>query len=355
VSAKRVLIVRLSAIGDVVHTLPALAALRRALPDAHLAWIVESLAAPLLEGHPLLDEVIVYPRGKWRENGYVLSLADVIRFAAGIRRRRFDTAIDFQGLTKSAAIPWFNGIPTRIGFGGEDAREMSGWFYTVHLTPPDDLVHVVHRNLYLLTAFGITAPAVEFPFPDLSAEREAVTQRLEQEGIGRGEQMVFLNPGAGWETKRWPAEYYGRLAARIAREDECRVLITWGPGEETLVEAALAEVPAELRDRVHRAPPTTIREFAALLDRCRVFVSGDTGPVHIAAARGVPVVGVYGGSDPKRNGPIGPGHVHILDNPDVECHPCWQVRCDNPPPRCLGTITPEVAFQEVQRLLRGSI
>jgi len=354
VSGRRVLMVRLSAIGDVVHTLPALAALRRAWPDSHLAWIVESLSAPLLEGHPMLDEVIVYPRDQWRKKGYWRSLGDVWRFAGGIRRRRFDVAIDFQGLTKSAAIPWFNGIPERIGFGDADGRELSRWFYTARPTPPDHLRHVVHRNLYLLTALGITEPAVEFPFPDLSAERERIDRRFDEQGIGPNERLVFLNPGAGWETKRWPSEYFGRLAGLIAREADCGVLITWGPGEEGLVESALGEVPADARKRVHRAPPTTVREFVAMLDRCRLMVGGDTGPVHLAAARGVPVVSAYGGSDPRRNGPLGPGRVHILDNPEVECYPCWQVRCDNPPPRCLTTITPEAAFEAVREMLRHS-
>lgn len=351
-SAPRVLIVRLSAIGDVVHVLPALAALRRAMPDAHLAWIVESLSAPLLEGHPMLDELIVYPRARWRRQGYLRSLAgDARRFFGEMRRRRFDVAIDFQGLTKSAIIPWLSKIPTRIGYGGDDGREISRWFYTARPTPPDEIRHVVHRNLYLLTALGVTAPALEFLFPDFSAEREQVSRLLEEQGIGADERLVLLNPGAGWETKRWPAEYFGRLAARIARDLGRSVLLTWGPGEEALIEQALGEVPADVRPHVHRAPRTTLREFVALLDRCLVMVGGDTGPVHLAAARGVPVVAIYGGSDPKRNSPLGHKLVRVLDNPEVECYPCWQVRCDNPPPRCLTTIAPETVLQAIRETL----
>ena len=351
-SRQRILIVRLSAIGDVVHTLPALAALRRAMPEAHLAWIVESLSAPLLEGHPTIDELIVYPRARWKERGYLRSLPRDIRgFFGQMRRRRFDVAIDFQGLTKSALIPWLSSIPTRIGFGGEDGREISRWFYTARLTPPDEVRHVIHRNLHLLAGLGITTQSVEFPFPDLSAERERMDRRLEQQGIHSRERLVFLNPGAGWETKRWPAEYFGRLAGLIVRENDCGVLMTWGPGEEALVGTALGEVPADLRERVHRAPPTTLRELAALLDRCSVMVGGDTGPVHLAAARGVPVVGIYGGSDPKRNGPItGPACIQIIENTEVECIHCWQVHCDNPPPKCLITIKPETVFEAVRAI-----
>lgn len=370
-SGPRVLIVRLSAIGDVVHTLPALAALRRTLPDAHIAWLVESLSAPLLEGNPLLDELIVYPRSQWRKQGYCRSFVggDMWRFFRELQRRRFDVAIDFQGLTKSALIPWLSGIPTRIGFGGVDGRELSQWLYTVRPAPPDELRHVIHRNLYLLTALSRTGcqpvspqspPAdeamtgyqpvpLEFPFPDLSAESERVARLLENQGFQADEKMAFLNPGAGWETKRWPPEYFGRLAAMIVRELGCRVLLTWGPGEEPLVETALHEVPTDLRAGVQRAPATTLREFVALLDRCLVMVGGDTGPVHLAAARGVPVVAVYGGSDAQRNGPLGPGRVRVLTDPNVECLPCWKVRCDAPPPRCMTSVTPDMVFRAIKK------
>jgi len=352
VSAPRILIVRLSAVGDVVHALPGLAALRRALPQAHIGWIVESACAPLLRGNPLLDELIVYPRSDWRKKGYLRSLpGDVRRFFAQMRRRRFDVAIDFQGLTKSALIPWLAAVPRRIGFGGEDGREISRLFYTERLRPPDDVAHVVRRNLYLLRALGIADPPLEFPFPDLSAEGETVARRLAEIGIGEKDRFVCMNPGAGWETKRWPPEYFGRLGALVARRLDAWVLLTWGPGEEDLVERVLASVPAGERERVRRAPPTTLRELAALLDRSVAVVGGDTGPVHLAAARGKPVLGIYGGSDPERNGPIGPGPVRILSNPEVSCHPCWKVRCPDPPPRCLTTIEPETAAEALCALL----
>lgn len=352
-NARRILIVRLSAIGDVVHVLPALAALRRALPEAHLAWIVEKLSAPLIEGHSLLDEVILYPRAQWRRRGYVRSLpGDVRRFFGDMRRRRFDVAIDFQGLTKSAMIARFSGIPLRVGYGGEDGREISPWLNNRRLTPPDDVRHVVARNLYLLKALGIENPPVEFPFPDYSEERERIDACLEEEeGIGREERLVFMNPGAGWETKRWPPEYYGRLAGMIACDLGYRVFFTWGPGEERLVEEAYAAVPQIARDHVRWAPPTTVRELAALLDRGVLMIGGDTGPVHLAAARGVPAVCIYGGSDPNRNSPLGSDPIRILDNPELECYPCWQVRCDNPPPRCMTTVEPEAVFEAVRAVL----
>ncbi|MCX8035533.1 MAG: glycosyltransferase family 9 protein [Candidatus Sumerlaeia bacterium] len=362
----RVLLVRLSAIGDVVHTLPSLAALRRALPNAHIAWLVESLSAPLLEGHPQIDELIVYPRRQWRRQGYWRSLGAMRRFAGELRARCFDVAIDFQGLTKSAVIPWLARIPRRIGYGGADGREISRWFYTERITPPDTVVHVIYRNLDLLKALGVFAgegkeepdesdrsdKSVQFVFPDFSAERAQVDSKLSALGIAPDEKPALLNPGAGWETKRWPAESFGRLGAKIARELGCRVLLTWGPGEEALIDAALGEVPAAFCGRVLRAPATSLREFAALCDRACVMVGGDTGPTHLAAARGVPVVALYGGSDAARNGPLGRGPIRVLINPETECVPCWRVRCDNPPPRCLTGITPEQAFEAVCAVLR---
>ena len=354
VTRRRVLIVRLSAIGDVVHVLPALAALRRAWPDAHLAWLVESLSAPLLEGHPLLDEILVYPRKQWRKRGYVRSFlaGDVRRFFGGLRARRFDLAIDFQGLTKSAALPWLAGVPERIGYGDADAREASRWFYTTRCRPAGDCVHVVRRNLALLAPLAVPTEPVEFPFPDYAADRERLDRKLEAEGIGRAEPLVAINPGAGWETKRWPPAHCGALAGMIAREFGCPVLVTWGPGEEALVARTLEAVEPGLRGRVRAAPPTTLRELATLLDRARVAIGGDTGPIHLAAARGVPVVAIYGGSDPKRNGPVGPRPARVLDNPAIPCYPCWKVRCDCATPlACMTTVAPERVLAAVREAM----
>jgi lipopolysaccharide heptosyltransferase I len=346
------LIVRLSAIGDVVHVLPALAALRRAFPEAHIAWIAESLSAQLLEGHPLLDELIVYPRSRWRKRGYIRSMpSDMRRFFAEMRRRRFDTAIDFQGLTKSALIPWMSRIPRRIGYGDEDGREVSRWFYTNRVQPPPDREHVVQRNLALLSTLGIETTNEVFPMPEFSAERPSIDAALAEMGIGPDELLAMMNPGAGWQTKRWPPAHYGRLATLIARSLGWPVLLTWGPGEEPLVAEALEAVDPDQRKRVHRAPSTNLREFAALLDRCRLAIGGDTGPIHLAAARGVPVVCVYGGSDPLRNSPRGDSPVHVLVNPDCECHPCWKVTCAEENPRCLWEIKPEAVYDGIEEVL----
>jgi lipopolysaccharide heptosyltransferase I len=359
ITPNRILIVRLSAIGDVVHVLPALAALRQALPRAHIAWLVEALSAQLLEGHPLLDELIVYPRTQWRQRGYWRSMlaGEMTRFMGELRRRRFDVAIDFQGLTKSAVLPWVGAARRRIGYGGEDGREMSRWFYTERVRPPREAVHVVQRNLSLLAPLGIESAAepliasLEFPFPDYTRERERLDAKLEAIGIGRDERFVAMNPGAGWETKRWPPEHYGALAGAVARACDCRVVLTWGPGEEAAIDAALAAVDPAARDRVHRAPATTLRELATLLDRSLAAVGGDTGPIHLAAARGVPVVALYGGSDPKRNRPVGPIPARVLDDPSNDCYPCWRVRCKAPPPPCLESITPDRVLAAVREAI----
>jgi lipopolysaccharide heptosyltransferase I len=319
------LIVRLSAIGDVIHALPVLDALRRARPDARIGWLVESASAPLLEHHPQLDVLHAIPRKAWRGASFVRRLrSEVAPFFRKLRDERWDVAIDLQGLTKSALAAFASGAPMVIGYGDRDAREASRWLYNRPVSPPPDARHVVARNLALLRGVGIEPP------PDpcgriglLDAEREAAAASLRAAGW-RGEPLVALNPGAGWTSKLWPTAHFAALGKLLHARHGARPLVLWGPKEEPLRDAVMAGLGGT---GAIAAPETRLRELAAVIAQARLFVGGDTGPSHLAAVMGVPVVSLFGASDGHRNAPWPLAAGPMLQRADLGCVPCWKTRC----------------------------
>lgn len=340
----RVLIVRLSAIGDILHGLPVARALKAWRPGLELIWLVEDRFACLLRNVSELDEVIEVPRAGWRREGGPLGVvADGWRLGASLRQRRFDASLDLQGLTKSGLWPWLGRVPVRIGFGDEQGRELNRWLCNVKVVPGEDCRHVVERNLALLEPLGVERPEADLSIPVDEAAEESVEQLRRERGWG--EALALLQPGAGWETKRWPVEYFAQLGDWLARRWRFRVVVLWGPGEKELAEA----VAAGMAEAGELAPETNLLELVELIRGCRLFVGGDTGPMHMAAALGVPTVAIFGASDPVRNGPYGEGHLVLYQ--DLECRPCWRTRCESP--RCLKELGPEGVIARVEEYLAG--
>ena len=297
----RTAIVKLSSIGDVVHALPVAAALKRARPSAHVSWIVEAREATLVSGHPDVDEVIVADTRGWRRRGAV-GVREAWRLARALRRRRFDVAVDLQGLLKSAIVTALTRAPRRIGFTAGASREWASACATNVRVRPPGRAHVVEQYLALLGPLGISEPAVEFRLPVDTVAASFVDRFLAESGVAPSDPLVLVNPGAGRPEKRWPRERFGELARRLTAETGIRVVVVWGPGEERDAEAIAAEGGAT------RAPSTTLREMAALARRARLVIAADTGPLHIAAAVGTPCVGLFGPTSGVRNGPYGPDH-----------------------------------------------
>lgn len=357
----RILIIRLSALGDIIHGLPVLTALREAFPDARLGWLVEDRGAPLLMNHPLIDRLHVLPRDLLKKDLRKRPLATLrgplADFARQLRQQEYTISIDLQGLTKSAAWGRVAGAGMRIGYRGKDAREMSGLFYNVGVEPPADCVHVVHRNLALLKALGVTSPATRFilRLPEETLRDGRRLWGLSGTGGGSPHPRVLLNVGAGWPTKAWPPQYFGELGARLVRMYGARVAIAWGPGEEDAAEAAwlagnsgagarmAGSTPAAdavgAGPGVYRLPATSVLELGGAIAAARLYVGGDTGPTHMAAALGIPVISPFGASDAKRNRPLGSaGETFQLDDPP--CIPCWKTRCEwHEPLACLKHIS----------------
>jgi ADP-heptose:LPS heptosyltransferase len=289
---------------------------RRRHPDAHLAWLVEERSMPVLRRHPDLDETILLPRDALaRELGspdrFFGGLARAGALVAGLRRRRFTASLDFQGTFKSGLCARAAGAPMRAGYDRASVKEGNALFNNTRVALPPGPVHRVRRNLTLLRALGIeAAPADEAPSPlPISAEdRESADRALRASGASGGP-FVFLYPGssARQSYKRYPADRLGEVARRLL-DGGVEVVVAPGPGEEPIVAALRASAGPAL----HVLPTTSLMAMAEVIRRARLFLGGDTGPMHIAAAQGVPVVALFGPTDPALNAPMGDGHV-VLD------------------------------------------
>lgn len=293
----KVLFVKLGAIGDIVHTLPALAAVRRALPSAAVDWVVETRSAEILRGNPMISRLIEVDthsiRSSWSPERI---LSEIKRQASDLRSGRYDIAIDLQGLLKSAAIAQISGAKRRVGFDKTNLREPAArLMYSDKVVVPR-AINVIDKNLALVReALEIDATDVyEFPIAT-SAEH-----RLEAEAIaGRSARpFALLNPGGGWATKLWRAADFGRLAKRIREEVGIEPIIVTGPGESHLADEARENAGGI--EMIHAEP--SLKGFYELAKRAAVYVGGDTGPTHIAVAAGAPVVGIFGPTEWWRNG-----------------------------------------------------
>jgi lipopolysaccharide heptosyltransferase I len=294
----RIVIVRLSAVGDVIHGLPVLNALRERFPGGLIAWVVEERAAALLRGHRALDELVVVPRG------WLKSFGEILRLRRRLHELRLEIAIDLQGLTKSAVAAWLSGARRRIGFGDEKGREISRWLNTEWVHCP--AAHIIDANLQLLAPLGINQPSVRFDIPENEADRTAATAAIAAAGIAGD--FGLINPGAGWPSKLWPPARFAAVAQHLGAMHGVPTLVVWaGPKERAWAE----QIVTGAAGHAHLAPATTLTELGAIARRARIFVGSDTGPLHLAAAVGTPCVGLYGPMSATRNGPYGPQHVAL--------------------------------------------
>ena len=290
----RFLLVRLGSLGDIVHALPAAAALRDTFPDARIDWVVDQKWKRLLEGNPDLTEVIPFDR---KSAG---SIAGVIQ---KLRGAKYECAIDFQALYKSALISFASGAPRRIGFQSSYAREgIAALLYTERFNPRG--AHKVEHNLTLVENAGARRIAPRFPLAILAEDDEHIARELSAQRLN---EYFVLNPGGGWRSKCWPAERYGELHRKLADRYGWRGVVAFGPGEETIarqvIEAAGKAPPVAL--------PLGLGSLLALLRGAKFVVSADTGPLHLASALGSLVVGLYGPTDPARNGPYSASDVVV--------------------------------------------
>jgi len=343
---ERLLVVRLSAMGDIIHTLPAVAALREAFPRATLGWLVEERWAELLctlryprsgrrsPQRPLVDRVHTINTAAWRRS--LFSFNTWQQMAVGLSELRglgYEAAVDFQGAVRTALLARWSGAA--VVYGDIQPREnaASMWYTRQVLTAG---THVVQQALSLAQAViqrSAPAPNVEFPVDPDAESRISVL-------AGDARDFAILNPGAGWGAKQWPFERYGMVASELAK-DGLRSLINYGPGEEELA-AAVETASAGAARRIS----CSISELIALTRRARLFIGGDTGPMHLAAALQIPVVGIFGPTNPARNGPFGTSSIVLRSVTSLTSH-----ARHSEPEKGLLEITPEEVISAARKLL----
>lgn len=321
-----ILIVKTSAIGDVIHTLPALWSLRAHYPHAHIAWLVEEAAAELLTGHPALNRVLVASRKKWLDDlraGHLLGvLRECMQFVGLLRDTRYDLVIDFQGLLKSAVWVFLAKGVRKVGFGrGMEHAEHSYLVLNEPVPAVDMNQHAIDRSLLLLKGIGIPASDIRYDLL-LSAEHETeATSLLRASGVGEQDRLVAINPMARWPTKLWEPASFAALVDQLEHEG-VRVVFTGGPQDR----ASLDDICRLMTSQIRRLDGKTgLKTLAAIYRRARVLVTTDSGPMHLAAAVGTSVIALFGPTAPWRTGPYGQNHIVLRAG--ITCSPCFKKQC----------------------------
>jgi heptosyltransferase-1 len=328
----KILIVRLGSLGDIVHAIPAAAAIRRAFPQSSVDWLVDVRHREVLELVPVVDRRISVNTSSARSVWSVLG---------DLRRARYDVALDLQGLLKSAALARLSGASRVVGFPPDLLRERAARFFYTQ-TAGDVAPHVIDKNLSMLKALGIRMPEIECPLEDRNpAIANEGRLRL---GIPEGVPFAIINPGAGWPNKRWPPVYFAEVARGLAERHGLRSLVLWGPGEEQLA----ANVVTAANGAAAAAPHTTVADLVSLIKAAALMISGDTGPLHVAAASGTPVIGIFGPTDPQRNGPWAEDDLIASRYRACACHYERQCRISG---WCLLDISPREVLDLAHRRL----
>jgi len=336
---RHILLIKPSSLGDIVHAMPTCAAIRRAYPKARLTWLVKREWAGLVERIDGVDRV-------WPVKS---TLKGWLSQVSPLRAEQFDLVMDLQGLFRSAAIGWFSGSPLLVGFA--NGREGSPRFYSRRVSVPQLDMHAVDRYLLVAKAVGaVESGEPEFRFRIPQTDYDEVDRVLSRSGVPPGTSWVAMNVSARWQTKRWPPASFAEVAARLQQEGFGAVVMIGGPDER----ADIAEVNRRMKTpAIDLAGATTVGLLPALLSRASLLITNDSGPMHVAAAVGIPIVALFGPTSAARTGPYGVGHAVLSGN--VPCSPCFSRTCHNTVPlECLTMVSPQqvLAAARAQRSQR---
>ncbi len=346
---EKILIIRLSAIGDVVDVLPALSCLRSNFPESRISWLVEDRASTILSGHPDIDDVIVFPRKKWRRgilkaNRVFSTLSDILSFYRKLHGECYDLVLDFQGNLKSGIMDLITGSENRVGFAKGFSKEFNYLFTKYKVCPQNKREHRIDKNLSLLKGIGFKA---KFQNPELPVSRpdQEYISKFIDENNKCSAPLIIVNPCTSeyGSYKRWSTLNYARLADMILQKYDVEVIFTWGPNELEIAN----EIVAHMKQKALVSCKTTIKQLIELMRRANLYIGGDTGPLHIASTLCIPTVAIFGPKDPILYGPYNENAAII--SKELPCSPCRNRTCSDP--ECLTTILPEEVFQAVNQLM----
>lgn len=346
---QRILIVKPSSLGDIIHALPVLAELRRAFPHARISWLVAGPFVDLIKGHPQVDDIIPFDRKTFGRFGRSWSASTgFVRFLREMRSHRFDLVIDLQGLFRSGLITGATGAKYRVGF--RNAREAAWVFYNCPVQIDREDIHAVDRNLALLAAVGIVPGPAEFDLalsdPD-SADAETLLKKC---GIGPNDPYFVFAPGARWETKLWPVERFAGTADRLNREWTIPVVVVGAPSEKERCDNVVQSAESEI---INLTGQTTLRQLSALIHRSRLLLCHDSAPMHLADAVRTPLVSITGPTNPIRTGPYRQrdGVIQL----SLDCAPCYLRKLSDcrHQHRCMADLSVEMVVQKVRQVLEA--
>jgi lipopolysaccharide heptosyltransferase I len=351
---ERILIIRLSAIGDVVRTLPVANALRERFPTAHIAWVVEEKARDVLAHQPEIDETIVFQRNRWEKGilnplRFLRTIGEVCRFVKELRDKHYDIAFDFHGILKSGLVSYISGAKERVGFDRGYCKEWNHLFNNRRVRPRSNRISRFKRNFALLGPLGLECGGRDVDLHVSQEDVDYVDQFFRSRCLGMSGPLVAIHPGTSPKTtyKRWASAKYSELADRLVEELNVSVLFTWGPGEKAMVD----EVRTRMRRDSMVAPEThSLKQLAEIFRRCSVYIGNDTGPMHIASLVKTPVVGIYGPTDHIVNAPY-EGTSHIIVRKDLPCSPCRNRGCKDV--ECMKAISTQDVFDAAKMLLKS--
>jgi lipopolysaccharide heptosyltransferase I len=344
---KNILIVRLGAMGDIIHVIPAVKNVRMEFPSARIVWLVEDKLKDLVEGIPEIDEVIVFPRRQWQKQiksprNYFNILSSMRLFLKKLRNRKYDFALDFHGNFKSGLLAYISGARVRIGFSRGYCKEFNFLFTNLRITPRQKRMHRVDKYLSLLHGLGIKAyyQSPVFFIPD--TDRCYIDDFLLQNHLNR-KSLAVIHPGTSifGKYKRWPPENYAHLADALTKEFNYSVIFTWGASEYNLVK----KIASFMRYRATIACETSsVKQLISLLQRAQLFVGGDTGPTHMASCLGIPTIAIFGPKDPVVYAPYD-SNAFIVRK-DIPCSPCEKRKCDHV--ICIHSVVPEDVLKVIR-------
>jgi heptosyltransferase-1 len=343
-----ILIIKLSAIGDVVHSLPLLEVLRGRFPLARIDWLVEEDASGIVEGHPSIDGLLIFPRKSWlrrfmRKGEFISVGREAARFSRGLKSTRYDIVIDLQGLLKSGILAFLAQGKRKIALN--NGREGSALFVNERVAVPDPEMHALERYLCIARHLGVKNPRWNGYIPVYESDKTYIDSLLGKLDVERP--LIAVNPMAKWETKLWEPSRFASLADLLNEKLAAGVIFTGSDTDRGAIGAIQSEMKTEALNLAGR---TTLKQLAYLYQRCTVVISTDTGPMHIAAAMGSPiVVALFGPTSPMRTGPYGGGQKVIRAG--VECSPCFKKRCDDM--RCMRGITVEMVYEAVKECIHA--